>query len=74
MDPYVCGWDGSSPKDTESPGMSLKHLMQNVYLSENKAGVGFLHIFCGFVWIVYKHWRVLDQGGERKKKKNKKLK
>ena len=39
---YFCGWDGSSPRETVSPGMSLKHFWQKLYLSENKAGVGFL--------------------------------
>lgn len=39
---YTWGWDGSSPKETESPGTSLKHFAQKVYLSETKAGVGFL--------------------------------
>ena len=39
---YFCGWEGSSPSETVSPGMSLKHFWQKLYLSENKAGVGFL--------------------------------
>ena len=47
---YFCGWDGSSPKETVSPGMSLKHFWQKLYLSENKAGVGFLQqIFIQYV-------------------------
>ena len=41
-DTYTCGWDGSSPSDTESPVISLKHFWQKVYLSETRAGVGFL--------------------------------
>jgi hypothetical protein len=36
------GCDGSSPNETMSPEMSLKHFWQNEYRSENKAGVGFL--------------------------------
>jgi hypothetical protein len=39
---YVCGCDGSSQRGTLSLLMSLKHLRQKQYLSENKAGVGFL--------------------------------
>ena len=39
---YTCGCEGSSPKETQSPGTSLKHFEQNVYLSDTNAGVGFL--------------------------------
>lgn len=30
---YVCGWVGSSPRDTVSPWISLKHFSQKWYLS-----------------------------------------
>ena len=39
---YTCGWDGSSPSDTESPAMSLKHFWQKLYRSATRVGVGFL--------------------------------
>ena len=42
---YVWGWLGSSPRPTTSPGISPKHLSQNVYLSLNRLGVGFLKQF-----------------------------
>lgn len=36
---YVCGCVGSSPSVTVSPGMSLKHFWQKVYLSERRPSV-----------------------------------
>lgn len=39
---YVCGCEGSSQSGTESLCMSLKHFAQKQYLSEKRAGVGFL--------------------------------
>ena len=40
---YVWGWLGSSPRATVSPGMSVMHFSQKVYLSEKRLGVGFLN-------------------------------
>lgn len=40
---YVCGWVGSSPRETVSPWISLKHFSQKWYLSAISPNFGELH-------------------------------
>lgn len=40
---YVCGWVGSSPRETVSPWISLKHFSQKWYLLAISPNFGELH-------------------------------
>lgn len=42
-DTHVCGWVGSSPRETVSPWISLKHFSQKWYLSAISPNFGELH-------------------------------
>lgn len=42
-DTHVCGWVGSSPRETVSPWISLKHFSQKWYLSARSPNFGELH-------------------------------
>lgn len=41
---YVWGWEGSSPRETLSPWISLKHFSQKWYLSARSPYFGELHV------------------------------
>lgn len=44
LDTYVWGWEGSSPRETLSPWISLKHFSQKWYLSARSPYFGELHV------------------------------
>jgi hypothetical protein len=65
-DTYVCGCVGSSPNVTVSPGMSLKHFWQKVYLSQERPNPLYRLYICHKMMCVV--W--MGDGGNRMEKSN----